>query len=312
MKILFKSDSTADHITVGMTNFKQHYPFVEGSMVWDEFKTVVRQATQAHVLPFIGEAMYAKLAADYTAGELSSEKAAIVAMLQDSIAHYAIYTALPYMPFVVSSSGIQKQQPTEGAVAMTHGERKDTRWNAHIDADSFLDGALKLLENTEGSYWQPWRDHAAKQFKTSAFFKNADDLDEHLNIQGSRRAYINMVSYLKKTEESAVEWLLGYDLFEALKNPSDEAVMTTLLRKVRKFVAQQSLYEAVPFLTLVIEGDGFKIVSRGDGIEERNGLKHQQHENAILRLQEAARQRSEQFKTELIEFLWKNKAKLPL
>ena len=217
------------------------------------------------------------------------------------------------MPFLVSSNGIQKAQPTEGSVAPTFGERKDTRWNAHLDADGYLDDALKLLEATDNDdeYWQPWRDHAAKHFKTSAFFKTADNLNDHLNIQSSRRAFATLVPYLKKSEESQIEPILGWELYEALQEATTP-ILKRLLEKVRKVVAQDGLFESVPFLTLVIEGDGFKVVNRGDGIEERNGLKHQQHENAILRLRDAARQNAEQYKKELLDFLWKYKDDLPL
>lgn len=311
MKLLFKA-ATDTANTVGQTNFKQHYPFAEGSMKWLELQTPIRQATQLHVIPFIGQAMYTALANDYNSTEeLTADKTAIINFLQDAIAHYTIYIAIPYMPFVVSSSGIQKMQPTEGAIAPTHSERKDTRWNAHLDADRYLDEALKLLEDSEGDYWQPWRDHIAKNFKTSTFFKTANELDEYLNIQNSRRAFITLVPFLKKSEESNIESILGPALLEEIKTP-DTPIKTALVRKIQKFVAQDALYESVPFLTLVIEGDGFKVVSRGDGIEERNGLKHQQHENAILRLRDAARQNAAQYKQELLEFLWKNKAELPL
>lgn len=324
MKLLFKS-AAAETIetTIGQTNFKEHYPSVEGSMKWKELKTTIRQATQSFVIPLVGAAMYNKLADDYndTTG-LESEQSAVVNFLQDAIAHYTIYKALPYMPFIVSSNGIQKAQPTEGAVAPTFGERKDTRWNAHIDADGYLDEALKLLENTEGEYWQPWRDHADKNFKTSVVFKTATELDDHLNIQGSRRAFTTLVPYLRKSEESSIEKILGSELLKSLSlvemplntpiNLTEQKLLAELHNRVKKFVAQDGLFIAIPFLTLVIEGDGFKVVSRGDGIEERNGLKHQQHENAILRLRDAARQSAEQYKDDLLTFLWKHKADLPL
>ena len=311
MKLLFKAEG-GDDAKVNATNFKNHYPEVNGSTEFSEIKSRIRQATTLSIIPYLGLKMYNKLANDYETDDLAEENSEIINLLQDAIAHYTIYVSLPYMPFIVSSTGFQKSQPTEGATAPSFGERKDTRWNAHLDADRFLDEALKMLENTEGEYFQPYRDHVATNFKTSTFFKTANALDDHLNIQGSRRALAALVPYLKKSEESEIEPLLGEELFAKLQETGVNTVEKGLLKLVRKFVAQNGLYESVPFLTLVVESDGFKIVSRGDGIEERNGLKHAQHENAILRLRDAAKENALQYKIELMSYLWKNKEALPL
>jgi hypothetical protein len=312
MKLLFKALVNSGNPTIGQTDFKEHYPFAEGSMAFNELQPKIRQATRTYILPYIGLPMYEKLSTDFQEGELDTEQELLVSILQDAIAHYTIYSALPYLPFVICSNGIQKTSPTEGSTSPTHGERKDTRWNAHLDADRYLDEAINILENTEGDYYQPFHDYATKNFRTSIFFKTAESLNEHLNIQSNRRAFAALVPYLRKVEESSeLEILIGIEFFNDLKN-TETNLKKHLVRKIQKWVAQKALHESVPFLTLVIEGDGFKIVSRGDGIEERNGLKHQQHENAILRLQNAAREKSEKYYDELLAFLWKNKDEFPL
>lgn len=310
MELLFKLSGGTN---LGKTNFKQHYPHAEGSMSFDDIKPTIRQATQSYILPFIGLEMYEAIATEYnSATELTGEKALVLQYLQDAIAHYTIYSAMPYMPFIVSTSGIQKVQPTEGATAPTHGERKDTRWNAHIDADRYLDEALKILQNSEDSFFEPFKAFATKNFKTSAFFKYTEVLDENINIQNSRRAFAALVPYLKSVEESVIEKLLGESLYQRLQANDLIPAENILVKKVQKVVANLGLAESVPFLTLLIEGDGFKVVSRGDGIEERNGLKHKQHENAILRLQDAASAVGENSQKELIEFLFKKKSDYPL
>lgn len=309
MDLLFKPTNGT---TIGKSNFKNHYPHAEGSMTFDDIKPTIRQATQSYILPYIGLEMYEALASTYNGQtQPTGEKALVLQYLQDAIAHYTIYSAMPYMPFVVSSAGMQKVQPTEGAVTPTHGERKDTRWNAHIDADRYLDEALKILYNSDDTYFEPFKTHAAKNFKTSAFFKYTETLDEHINIQGSRRAFSALVPYLKSIEESVIEKLLGTTLFESLQADDLNAEEKALVKKVQKVVANLALAESVPFLTLITEGDGFKVVSRGDGIEERNGLKHKEHENAILRLQDAAIEKGTKYQQELLEFLFKNKDDYP-
>jgi hypothetical protein len=303
MKLLFKTPSPT--ATIGQTNFKDHYPFVEGSKLWSEIQTSVRQATQTYILPIIGRPMHDALFTDYEANTTQTDKVSIIEGLQDAIAHYAIYRALPYMPYIISSTGITASQPTEGARATTHGERKDARYNAHLDADAFLDNVIAELEGATGEYWKPYHDFAQLNHKTSAFFQTADQLSDHLQVQG-RRAFQALVPHLKKAEANIIK-VLGRALFKQQRHLNND-----LVELIRGFVAHEGLTYAIPYLTLVIESDGFKIVSRGDGIEERNGLKHQQHENAIQRLLDGAKANAESSKVAILEYLVENQDDYPL
>lgn len=311
MKLLFKSANATNPTEVGHTNFKNHYPSVSSNANWNELKTYIRQATNLYIIPYIGQEWYDKLVDDFHADGIEASALSIVEKLQDAIAYYTIYKAMPFMPFIVSSVGVQKAQSSQGATAISAGEAKNIRWNAHLDADRMLDIVLQLLTAANGAYFDLWRTHADKLFKKSAFFLTADMLNTYLNIQQSRRAFQALVPHLHSAEESVMK-ILGRPFFVHLANEPLNELAGFAFDMACRYIAQQALYEAIPYLTLVIESDGFMVVSRGDGTEERNSLKHQQHENAILRLREAAKEKSAEYRAELISFLWEKKADFPL
>jgi hypothetical protein len=311
MKLLFKSANATNTTEVGHTNFKNHYPSVSSNANWNELKTYIRQATDLYVIPYIGQEWYDKLADDFHADSVDVSALSIVEKLQDAIAYYTIYKAMPFMPFVVSAVGVQKAQSSQGAAAISAGEAKNIRWNAHLDADRMLDDVLKLLTAAPGTYFDLWHTYANKLFKTSAFFKTAAELNTYLNIQQSRRAFQVLVPHLHSAEEQVIK-IIGRPFFAHLTTMPQTELEGFADGMICRYIAQQALYEAIPYLTLVIESDGFMVVSRGDGTEERNSLKHQQHENAILRLREAAREKAAEYKSELIAFLWEKKADFPL
>jgi hypothetical protein len=308
MTLLFKTATSNPSAEVGQSNFKDHYPSVEGTMRFAEIATYIRQATELYIIPYIGREMYDLIADDFVNNTTDAEKKRIISLLQDSIANYTIYHSLPFLPFVVSTTGFQKTQSNQGTTPSL-GEKKDTRWNAHLTADKFLDFAIKELDTHNEAYYAPYISYSAKHYKKSIFFSNAESFDEYLGIQESRRTFAAFVPYLKKAEDSELIFMLGETLLDEsliLSTP----IYSSLVKLIRRYLAPRALYGAIPYITLVIESDGFKVLSKGDGIEERNGLKSQQHENAIIRLGESAKADMEKAYNEMVKFLEKNKTLL--
>ena len=308
MKILFKTE-TAQGVKpkIKDTTFKNHYPDVNQNMAWDELLPYVRQATKLYVLPFIGEALYNKVSEQYLNDSLEDDAIELCEHLQDTIAYYTIYHALPQKAIAIASMGVQQNQGSEGSTRnLSLSELKNLKWNVHLNADSFLDRSLLFLETNEDEYFNDWKTSPAYQLKTSILFRHTSELDEFLNIQNSRRAFISLIPYIKRAEQDYLCPIIGELLYNKFADKDSIEELKDLKNLCQKFIAAMGMVEAIPNLTLVIEGDGFKVISKGDGIEERNGLKHQQHENAILRLLQNAQGNAAKYRNNLIDFLYQN------
>jgi len=319
MDLLFKitSGSPSTPAQVGDTNFLDHYTGANRSMAWAELLPGIRQATEKFILPYIGTELYDDLAAMYQADyTLTDEQAKTLELLQDSIAYYTAYHVLPERNAFLSSMGVTQNTPTEGSAGpVNQWGWKAKRWNALENGDTFLEKVLNYLEKqvkAEVAYFDLWKDSTAYTVRTSAFFRRTDDLDEYLNIQGSRRSFISLVKYLKEVEEDIIRPLLCDDQFEALQALTLDDAPAALLPKVRKAVAFLGLSAAIPHHRIVIDGDGFRVVSQTDQFDDRRNQTNNVHESAIIALAQRAEKNGRRYLLELENFLRENAATYPL
>lgn len=312
MDLIFKITAGTPHspAQVGDTDFQEHYSGVNRSMAWDELTPAIRQATQKFVLPFVGPELYDDLATKYNAGTaLTSQQAQTLEYLQDCVAFYTIYHILPEKQTVVASMGVVQNAPIQGSQPTNQWSWKAKRWSALENGDAFLDKLLTYLEKQVAdavAYFDLWADSSAYNVKVSNFFRQTAQLDEYLNIKESRRSFISLVKYMRDVEEDVILPLLCTDQFEALKASDLDADGLALLAKVRKTVAFLGLYEAIPHHRIVIDGDGFRIVSQTDQFDSRMNLENTQHEAAITDLSQRAERKGRQYLAELRVFLKEN------
>lgn len=312
MDLIFKITAGTPHSPeqVGDTDFKEHYSGVNHSMAWDELTPAIRQATQKFVLPFVGSELYDDLAAKYQADTaLTAAQAQTLEYLQDCVAFYTIYHILPEKQTVVASMGVVQNAPQGGSQPTNQWSWKAKRWSALENGDSFLDKLLTYLEKqvTDAvAYFDLWADSDSYNVKVSNFFRQTSQLDEYLNIKESRRSFISLVKYMRDVEEDVILPLLCTEQFEALKASDLDADGLALRAKVRKAVAFLGLYEAIPHHRIVIDGDGFRIVSQTDQFDDRRNLTNNTHEAAINDLSQRAERKGRQYLAELRVFLKEN------
>lgn len=295
MELVFKvvTDPAPATPLVGNTNFKSHYSGVNTSMAWAELEPAVRQATEKFVLDYIGSELYDDLADKFKNGDsLTTEQAKTLKLLQDTVAFYTVYHILPEKNSVLASMGAVQNVPAGGAQPVPQWAWKSSRWSALENADTFLDRLLTYLEKmvADGvAYFDLWKDSSAYNVKKSDFFHTTSELDEFLNIQRSRRSFISLVRFMKQVEEDVIKPLLCDDLYAAmLETPlSDENAL--LLPYIRRAVAYLGAAEAIPHHRIVIDGDGFRVVSQTDGFDKRESANETLVSALLLRCEEQGR-----------------------
>ncbi len=301
--------------TVGDTNFQQHYSGVNTSMAWAELEPAVRQATEKFVLDYVGSELYDDLADKFQNDtSLTDEQAKALLLLQDTVAFYAIYHILPEKNSVVASMGVVQNVPDGGAQPVNQWGWKAKRWSALENADTFLDRLLAYLEKQVAAsviYFYLWKDSAAYNVKTSDFFRQTAQLDEYLNIQQSRRSFISLVRFMKQVEEDVIKPILCDDLYAAMLVYPLTDENTLLLPYIRRAVAYLGAAEAIPHHRIVIDGDGFRVVSQLDGFDERRNLTNNTHETAIGSLLLRCEDQGRKAVARLSKFLEDNLADYP-
>lgn len=312
MELVFKviTDPAPTVPRVGDTNFKSHYSGVNISMAWQELEPAVRQATEKFVLDYVGAELYDDLAQKFQDGDtLEDYEEKTLQLLQDAVAYYAIYHILPEKNSVVTSMGVVTNSPESGSQPVNQWTWKAKRWSALENGDIFLDRLLEYMEQqvaASNAYFDLWKDSAAYKIKTSDFFRHTADLDEHLNIQRARRSFISLVRFMKQVEEDVIKPLLCDDLYAAVleASPTDENAL--LIPYIRRAVAYLGAAEAIPHHRVVVDGDGFRIVSQTDQFDDRRNLTNNTHEGAIQALLLRCEERGRTAVARLAKFLEDN------
>lgn len=317
MEIVFKVTTTPTPATplVAHTNFQQHYSGVNSGMAWAELTPAIRQATEKFVLDYVGTAFYDYLAGEFNDGSaLSDELEKALQLLQDTVAFYTIYHVLPEKQTVLASMGTVQNNPESGAIPSSQWGWKAKRLSALDNGDAMLDRLLAYMEEQVAALndeFDLWKDSPAYTLRTSDFFRHTKDLDEFLNIQKSRRSFISLVRFLKQVEEDEIKPILCDDLYSAVLTnlATDENLL--LVPYIRRAVAYLGAAAAIPHHRIVIDGDGFRIVSQTDGFDDRRNLTNNTHESAIQALLLRCEEQGRRALSRLVKFLEDNISDYP-
>lgn len=284
-------------------------------MAWDELTPGIRQATEKYVLDFVGTDFYDTLAASFQAGTtLSDEQAKTLQLLQDAIAYYSIYHVLPEKRSVLASLGVVDNDPSSGSNPSAYPIYLEKRRSALQNGDDFLDRALSYMEQQvaagDGGF-DDWVGSEAYKLKTSDFFRHTAELDEYLNIQKSRRSFISLIRYLKQVEEDVIKPILCDELYALVVASTPLDADAKLLPFIKRAVAYLGAAEAIPHHRIVIDGDGFRVVSYTDGSEDRRNQTNSVHEQAIQALALRCKEQGSRAVAKLVQFLEDNIADYP-
>jgi hypothetical protein len=301
---------------LGDTDFLAHYTGANRNMMWEELTPGIRQAVEKYIIPYIGRSMYNELA-DYYVDPPNTPIPAMdqaVTLLQDCVAYYTAYHVLPERNAFLTSMGVTQNTPADGSgQPINQWGYKAKRWNALENGDMFLDTLMRWMEDNNGDGdFDTWTTAPEYTSKVSNFFKHTDDLDSFLNMQRSRRSFISLVKYCRQVEEDVVKALLCDDLYSAVLDDTPTAANALLIPMIRRAVANLGLAAAVPHHRIVIDGDGFRVVSQTDQFDDRRNQTNNVHEGAINALAQRAEMEGRKAMAKLEAFLYTNKDDYPL
>lgn len=312
MKIPFKiiSAPTPTLPLVGDTNFQSHYAGVNTATAWSELVPGIRLASQIHLLNFVGLPLWNDLCNKYEAGTvLTDPQAQALEYLQDAAANYAVYHLMPQKTAALTSLGVVQQSPEGGAQASPQWAYHLKRDEALNTADASLDLLLAHLEAqvlAGVSYFDLWKNDPAYNAKKSLFFRTTQQLGEFLNIKNSRRTFLSLIPFLSQVERRSVKSLLCADLYAEMQATPLSDANELLLPLIREMVAYQGAAAALPHHRVVIDGDGFRVVSQTDGNTDRRNLTNNVHESAVQALLSEYIERGQMAEKELRYFLEDN------
>ena len=293
MRSLFSDDIT---VKISETDIPNLYAGINVNTYWRTLAPYEQPALREYLLPHLGRPLYDALETyHYLAEKNVAAMSEALDLLRRCLIFYMVYDALPDQNVKLSELGVQQTTDREGTSnGPSQWAYKAKLWNLMRKADQSLDQLLQFLElQTEGAAFTAWKISTARKRGRSTLFSSPAELDEHLNIQGSRRAYDTIIPYFRKAEWRYLEPVLGSDFLEELgtqyASPAeDKEHLDRIILLSQRTLAEYGLLMAIPHLSCVIDGETIVVVSKRDGFDERIGSGLVYSQAAIARLQQSA------------------------
>lgn len=322
MQLIFKTTDVpaGKEPLVSHTDLKKYSPSTHRNLAWETMSPFVEEGTRRYVIGHVGRDWYEAIAAKYQAGTaLSDEETEAVSLLQRAVTHYAIYEFTAGMLTAETDMGTISRRDREGTAQAASGfAYHETRRNAMLSGDAALDDLLAFLtdqvraENTDFDLFA-----ASPNYLTlgSDFFRTTDEMDEFLNIRGSRRAFKSIARYFKKAEMRYLRPILGVHFYEELASEyfvgTANPVHKEVLRLSRAYLAEVGLIEAIPHISCVLKADAIVIISSTDSFNSAGNSNTLFGQAMIERVQAKAELDAKRAKRELEEELIVNRAAYP-
>jgi hypothetical protein len=290
MVTLFKSADNIENPSVGDMGFLSHYPDVNTNTAWVEILPFVEDAIRQNIAPYMGDELLTDIA-DKIENHiiLNTSQIVFVELLRRATAYYAACLFIPSKHTTTASAG-EMQNNSNQASPASLSSLKFKLWQVTLQADKHMDILLEFMEKQvfiNNTYFDLWKESTAYKKGTSPFFRHTTAFNYYYNIFESRRTFLALIPHINDVCEDIITPVICNDLFleikEQLESDSLSDANSTLLHHIRKTVAYLAVAKAAPYLSIVVESDGFKIVSSTEGMDKRDSAMNQ-HQARIDKL----------------------------
>lgn len=323
MNFPFVKDPNASKDIIGSYNFKDHYPDVNRNMAWGELAPYMRQAITLYILPYIGQTLWDDITSKIQNPpngfpDTNLKQDVFVEKLRDVVAHYTIAHCLPKKKTLVASMGAMTNNATEGTTVHPLWAFRTTLWSVTKDADRLLDELLGWMENKveDGNNYfvSNWKETAVYD-EIDGFFRHTKDFQQYWPIHRSLRSFRQLVPIIQEQAEAKILKILCQDQYQALltaiQENDDTPNTLKLIGKVRRTLANWTIFEATEKLPFLPDNNAYRVISNTDAIDQRS-YGQQITAQAIVGMRESAQRNATRFEQELISFMYSNQDDYPL
>lgn len=278
MKLLFKINNPGNPAaTVAESGVKNYVASIHRRMAWATLEPFINPATREYLIPHIGRSFYDEIANKFNSGTIEVAEQEALELMQRVIAYGLSLDFAQEMNINLTDMGPQQNSDKEGTSNSPSQWAFATKnWNTLRKMDKYLDQLLQHLDEqvkNEVSNFSTYANSREYAAEGSDFFKSVEELDEYLNIEGSRRAFSRITKYFRKAERRYILPILGQAFYDELQTAyaagNTTAEQQTAIQHVQRCVAEFGAYEAIPHISAVWQNNGIVIVSKADGFNSR-------------------------------------------
>lgn len=253
---------------------------VSGNMKFASLEPYVKEAEQLYLLPLLGQAFYDEFLPLYEASvapvptALNAENAALLPYIQKCLGYYTLLKAIPNLTASFGELGIRYTRSEDSDTAPRWKEEK-MLLNALVNGDLHADKLLEFLETHEADY-PTWKASSANTRVSGLIVYSTKVAQQHIDINSSRRVFLQLLPTIKKLEETFVPKLVGAaqyaELLSQIKTDFISSYNVELMAMLAPIIAKRALYMRLPFMQVGIGADGIRVYSEVTEIRSKDYL----------------------------------------
>lgn len=178
--------------------------------------------------------------------------------------------AFPHLKMKAGDLGLMKSSPNN-TVAITKWEYVDSKEAIVQMIDKLSEDFYELLEELAP---QAWKESAAYKKRNRLFINSATTLGQKITLVGRNNRFFDVLTtYIQRAENTYIRPLLTPTVFLQLKEKWQNAAELTsteeeLIELIQWALAYLSIFEAYPYLPMVVDQNGMRETRYKDGTRE--------------------------------------------
>jgi hypothetical protein len=212
-----------------------------------DFKKVLpysKRAERKIVINLIGREQYEAIVADAFDPDSTEPKNLVRELLEEAVAHYALFLAMPTINILITNAGAQTSQPSDAKLA-DWKDRRDLNRSLIKTFTEALDDAFELMENhiDEFEFWEGSSHYTV--FK-DLIVSQTSIFNHWFPIQNNRQTFLGLKPLMREVEQQYLIGMLGDCTLDFLKGKSTNDIV---------ILAQECAQRAIVSLTVAKAAD---------------------------------------------------------
>lgn len=233
---------------------------INKNMAWESIAPYIQIAEYLYLRPILGIAQYTILEGNV----LTTNEQELLNKAKFVIVYMAMWEGYPHLNVFLSDMGVQQSKSREDtSLPATQWAYNEARKKYADSGQVFAEELYRFLQENQADY-PDWVSGTGYSNYNSLLLRNNTELGQFINTDGSIRAFVALTPFLAEVQE---QWVLPIItdvklqqlLSDIATNATLNAADTDLLRKIRRAMAWQAFFEAIPHLNVMVSGSSINI-----------------------------------------------------
>jgi hypothetical protein len=303
-------------------DFHQYTGLVSLNKAYESYKPSIEWAMKFHLIPLIGEVLYAKLeenqfepdASGSPSGSQPDHSDVYEKLLEKARLAEACFSAFDFTQISdvhITAQGLQAIASDTHKAAYEY-QKRDVRNFFAQKADAATDDMLAFMEKHKEVFHEWSSDEDLYTQSKEFLINNAEEFSRFCDIGNSRRTWLQLRYAMRDAVELHIKPAIGEDVYNAIIEKIQAAQpfgakQALLVRSLKPAFANLTLAEALPDMTVRISGERIMVASffsPGDKMTE-------QYAEMKLSIAERRKLRGQAYLDAAVKYLRANLADFP-